>query len=109
MDGASDSPDRRAPRRAEAAEAFDTRWPSLVDADRAPPFTWEALERTLVELAPSDLQAELVRGLVARVRANAHRKPAEMVLREVLKTAALLLDDPPRQADNDIAEIFPQK
>jgi hypothetical protein len=82
-------------------DAFEARWPALPPPAVAPPpsFAWEALERQLVELAPSDLQAELVRGLVARVRAYAELKPPEMVLRQILSVAALVLEDNTPQSD----------
>jgi hypothetical protein len=73
-------------------EVFNGRWP-LVDAEPCLSFSWAALERQLVELAPTDLQAELVHRLVARTKAYARLKPAEMVLREVLCVAALVLDE----------------
>jgi hypothetical protein len=76
-------------------DAFNAQWPPLPASDRAPDFTWEEIERQLVDLAPSDLQAELVHVFLERIRAYAAVKPPEMVLREVLKVAALVLDDPP--------------
>jgi hypothetical protein len=74
-------------------EAFNARWPPLASGAVAPSFAWAALERQLVDLAPSDLQAELVRTLLLRVRAYAHVKPPEMVLREILRVAVLVLED----------------
>jgi hypothetical protein len=73
--------------------AFSARWPPLRAESAAPGFSWEALERQLVDLAPTELQAELVRGLVGRLRAASGLKPPEMILREILKTTALVLDD----------------
>ena len=72
---------------------FQDRWSPLQDAEPCLSFSWEALERQLVELAPTDLQAELVHRLVARTKIYAELKPAEMVLREVLSIAALVLDE----------------
>jgi hypothetical protein len=80
-------------------DAFNARWPPLAPGDAAPTFAWEALERQLVDLAPSELQAELVRGLVERVRSYSPLKPAEMVLREILGVAALVLEDSPLEPD----------
>jgi hypothetical protein len=74
-------------------ERFLRRWEPAEGGEPAPGWTWEALERQLVDLAPRDLQAEMARGLVARIRAHAPLKPAEMVLREVLGVAALILDE----------------
>jgi hypothetical protein len=74
-------------------EQFRGRWGPLPSEWPRLTFTWEELERQLVDLAPSDLQAELVHRLVERTRLLAELKPAEMVLREVLRVAALVLDD----------------
>lgn len=72
---------------------FEGRWRPLADAERCLAFSWEELERQLVELAPSDLQAELVHRLLARTKVYAKLKPPEMVLREILCVAALILED----------------
>ena len=74
-------------------ERFRERWSPLPAAEPCASFTWEELERQLVDLAPSDLQAELVRRLVERTRLYAELKPGEMVLREILCIAALVLDE----------------
>ena len=73
-------------------EDFHTRWETLPTGEQAPGFTWGELERQLVDMAPTDLQAELVRQLVLRVRTSAAWKPPEMVLRELILSAALILD-----------------
>lgn len=72
---------------------FEGRWRPLADGERCLVFSWEELERQLVELAPSDLQAELVHRLLARTKVYAQLKPPEMVLREILCVAALVLED----------------
>jgi len=72
---------------------FEGRWRPLAAAERCLVFSWEELERQLVELAPSDLQAELVHRLLARTKVYAQLKPPEMVLREILCVAALVLED----------------
>ena len=74
-------------------ERFESRWRPMGDVERCLAFSWEELERQLVELAPSDLQAELVHRLLARTKAYAELKPPEMVLREILCVAALVLED----------------
>jgi len=76
-----------------AVEHFSGRWAPLAESEPCLSFTWEELERQLVELAPTDLQAELVHRLVARTKVYAGLKPPEMVLREVLSIAALVLDE----------------
>lgn len=79
---------------------FEGRWKPLVDVERCLAFSWEELERQLVELAPSDLQAELVHRLLARTKAYAQLKPPEMVLREILCVAALVLEDSAPEASD---------
>jgi hypothetical protein len=74
-------------------DCFTGRWSPLAESEPCLSFSWEALERQLVELAPTDLQAELVRRLVTRTKVYAGLKPAEMVLREVLGLTALVLDE----------------
>jgi hypothetical protein len=74
-------------------ERFNGRWAPLPEASQPITFRWEELERQLVDLAPSDLQAELVHRLVERAKLLAELKPAEMVLREILCIAALVLDE----------------
>lgn len=74
-------------------EAFNARWKRLPPGERAPEFTWDELERQLVDLAPSERQAELVHTLLAGARRFSGIKPAEMLLREVLCIAALVLEE----------------
>lgn len=74
-------------------ERFNGRWGALPDTEPAVSFRWEELERQLVDLAPTELQAELVHRLVERAKQFAVLKPSEMVLREVLCIAALVLDE----------------
>ena len=74
-------------------ERFERRWTPAGEAEPCLTFSWEDLERQLVDLAPTDLQAELVHKLVARTKVYAQLKPQEMVLREILGIAALVLED----------------
>jgi hypothetical protein len=75
-------------------ERFNGRWTPLPDeGSQRLSFKWEELERQLVDLAPTELQAELVHRLVERARLFSELKPPEMVLREVLCVAALVLDE----------------
>jgi hypothetical protein len=80
-------------------ERFGRRFAPLPKRTPALSFTWDELERQLVDLAPSDLQAELVRRLIERSRQFAELKPPELVLREVLCIAALVLEEGDLQAD----------
>ena len=73
-------------------ERFQGRWAPLGGPAQLA-FKWEELERQLVDLAPTELQAELVHRLVERTKLFAELKPPEMVLREVLCIAALVLDE----------------
>jgi hypothetical protein len=80
-------------------DRFKRRWPPMAEGEPGLSLRWEELERQLVDLAPTDLQAELVHRLVARTRAFAALKPSEMVLRELLCIAALVLDPSPSDGD----------
>lgn len=81
----------------EDVDRFTKQWPPM-GGEASLSLRWEELERQLVDLAPTDLQAELVHRLVARTRAYAALKPTEMVLRELLCVAALVLDPSPGEA-----------
>ena len=83
-------------------DRFTKQWPPLSQGEPSLSLHWEELERQLVDLAPTDLQAELVHRLVARARAFAALKPSEMVLRELLCIAALVLD--PSHGDHDVPD-----
>lgn len=74
-------------------ERFRGRFGPVGEGEACLTFKWEELERQLVDLAPSDLQAELVHRLVARTKTYAALKPGEMVLREIITIAALILDE----------------
>jgi hypothetical protein len=74
-------------------EQFSRRFAPLSRRTPALSFTWEELERQLVDLSPSDLQAELVHRLIERGRQFADLKPSELVLREILCIAALVLEE----------------
>ena len=80
-------------------DRFNRQWPPMPAGEQGLNLRWEELERQLVDLAPTDLQAELVHRLVARTRAFAALKPSEMVLRELLCIAALVLDPSAGDAD----------
>lgn len=56
-------------------------------------FTWEALERQLAVLAASDRCKALAPTLVSATRKQAPFKPPELVLREVLCIASVLMDE----------------
>jgi len=56
-------------------------------------FTWEGLERQLSELAITQAQKNLVSALVSATRKQAVFKPSDLVLREVLCIASVLMDE----------------
>jgi hypothetical protein len=56
-------------------------------------FTWDALERQLADLAVTPTQRGLAPTLVSATRKLAGFKPPELVLREVLCIAAVLMDE----------------
>jgi hypothetical protein len=75
-------------------EAFETRWPTSERREETiPNFSWEQLERQLVDLAATPVQASMARHLVSATRKLAPFKPSEMVLREILCMTWVLLDE----------------
>lgn len=65
----------------------------LLTETLAPTFTWEALERQLTDLAVTPAQKALVVTLVSATRKQSAFKPSELVLREMLCIAAVLMDE----------------
>jgi hypothetical protein len=85
---------------------FETRWPTQSRSERIPSFSWEQLERQLVDLAATETQAAMAKHLVSATRKLAPFKPSEMVLREILCMTWVLLDENFKpQADGASAEI----
>jgi hypothetical protein len=86
---------------------FENRWPMhSVRGETIPTFSWEELERQLVDLAATETQAEMVRHLVSATRKLAPFKPSEMVLREILCMTWVLLDENFRpEAGEGLAEM----
>lgn len=73
---------------------FETRWPTSEEREEfIPAFSWEQLERQLVDLAATSTQAVMARHLVSATRKLAPFKPSEMVLREILCMTWVLLDE----------------
>jgi hypothetical protein len=77
----------------EDIERFEDRFPPLANGEPFPALTWEQLARHLKHLAPTARQAEIAEELLLRTKALAPFKPAEMVVREVLCIAAIVLDE----------------
>jgi hypothetical protein len=75
-------------------DAFQTRWPvSERREESLPNFSWDQLERQLVDLAATPAQASMAQHLVSATRKMAPFKPSEMVLREILCMTWVLLDE----------------
>lgn len=73
---------------------FEARWPTSTSTQESiPTFSWEQLERQLVDLAATPTQASMARHLVSATRKLAPFKPSEMVLREILCMTWVLLDE----------------
>ena len=73
---------------------FEARWPKGPVRDESiPTFSWEQLERQLVDLAATPSQALMAKHLVSATRKLAPFKPSEMVLREILCMTWVLLDE----------------
>lgn len=73
--------------------AFDAAWPPLPIASPMPIFTWEQLERQLASLAAHPQAAAMAPILLSATRKMARWKSPEMVLREILCLACVLMDD----------------
>ncbi len=84
-------------------DAFEARWPAAERGQEIlPTFSWDQLERQLVDLAATRMQASMARHLVSATRKLAPFKPSEMVLRELLCMTWVLLDEdfkPERDGD----------
>jgi hypothetical protein len=75
-------------------DEFEARWPVPQRRDEAiPNFSWDQLERQLVDLSATPAQAAMARHLVSATRKLAPFKPSEMVLREILCMTWVLLDE----------------
>jgi hypothetical protein len=84
---------------------FESRWPThATRGETIPTFSWEQLERQLVDLAATETQAAMARHLVSATRKLAPFKPSEMVLREILCMTWVLLDESfkPEEASGEI-------
>jgi hypothetical protein len=86
-------------------DEFQAKWPDQVQREESiPTFSWEQLERQLVDLAATPTQASMARHLVSATRKLAPFKPSEMVLREILCMTWVLLDEnfrPEAEAGSD--------
>ncbi|MDP3175093.1 MAG: hypothetical protein Q8M88_11735 [Phenylobacterium sp.] len=75
-------------------DEFEQRWPAPNSSEETTPaFSWVQLERQLVDLAATEMQAEMARHLVSATRKLSAFKPPEMVLREILCLTWVLLDE----------------
>lgn len=73
---------------------FQNDWPRPNRTDElAPAFTWTELERQLSSLAAGPRGASMASDLVNATRKQARFKPPEMVLREILCVAGVLMDE----------------
>lgn len=73
---------------------FEARWPEPQGEDpMAPAFSWAELERQLADLTDCPVKSQMARELVSATRKMAAFKPREMVLREILCLAWVLLDE----------------
>lgn len=75
-------------------ETFEAKWPAIsAHGEPTPSFSWQQLERQLVDLSATKQQAALVNSLLSATRKLARFKPPEMVLREILCMTWVLLDE----------------
>ncbi len=76
-----------------AVVAFPTRTVMASEGTAMPAFTWEALEQQLSDLAVTPTQRALTATLISGTRKQAAFKPADLVLREILCIASVLMDE----------------
>jgi hypothetical protein len=75
-------------------DSFLERWPEVSAASGPlPSISWRQLERQLADLATSPAKKQMAGPLVSATRKQAPFKPPEMVVREVLCIAAVLMDE----------------
>jgi hypothetical protein len=75
-------------------ESFLTRWPEAAAASGPlPSISWRQLERQLSDLATTPAKQQMAGPLVSATRKQAPFKPPEMVMREILCIAAVLMDE----------------
>jgi hypothetical protein len=75
-------------------QAFLGRWPAPPDRDDPLPMvSWGQLERQIEDLAVTPAKREMVAALISATRKQARFKPAEMVMREILCIAGVLMDE----------------
>ncbi len=75
-------------------ERFTARFPqSISPTTKFPTFTWNQLERQLVDLAAESTLANFAQTLLNLRAAHADRLPAELLLREVLVLAAIVQEE----------------
>jgi hypothetical protein len=81
-------------------QSFLERWPAPPrQDDHLPQISWAQLERQIADLAPTPVKKQMVGPLISATRKQARFKPAELVMREILCIAGVLMDegfDPPQ-------------
>lgn len=79
--------------------AFEARFPPLPSEQAPMPrFTWAELQRQLTDLSrPSIYSADQVRTAVEQLRQRAASVPPELLLRELLVTVSILLEESPAE------------
>lgn len=83
---------------------FETRFPPLTSGHSPMPrFTWAQLQRQLTDLSRlSAYSADQVAAALEPLRLKTLSLPPELLLRELLVTAPILLEEPP--ADDGLAD-----
>lgn len=75
-------------------DCFLSRWPETPAASGPlPSISWRQLERQLMDLATTPTKQQMAGPLVSATRKQAPFKPPEMVIREILCIAAVLMDE----------------
>jgi hypothetical protein len=75
-------------------QIFLSRWPSQSNQeDWLPSLSWTQLQRQIEDLATTPSKKAMVASLISATRKQARFKPPEMVMREILCIAAVLMDE----------------
>ncbi|MDB5457620.1 MAG: hypothetical protein JWP92_3205 [Caulobacter sp.] len=84
---------------------FHQTWPArnAIEAP-TPGFTWAQLERQFSSLAATPQSAAMAQDLVRATRKQSRFKPSEMVLREILCIASVLMDETFLADGSDLGE-----
>lgn len=86
-------------------DRFEARFPpAAANETSLPAFTWNQLERQLLDLAEDKTLANFVRSALARTAQRSDQIPSELILREILVLAAMVQEERPPLASSGTEE-----